>query len=184
MDSVSIENMSSQFFRFSDIGKNKAAALASLIKEFSPENVTVYEKEFSPDDAHELKGIVVSAVDSMKARKMIYEAIKDTGWLVKCNIDPRMGAEFYMQYTINPFSKQDQSTYEKTLYSDENAVQERCTAKSTIYTAILAAGMVVKTVKDIIVQKDNYPKNTQWDISSCSNPLIMFPKVSEVIAER
>jgi hypothetical protein len=174
MDDVSVENMSNQFFRFSDIGYNKASALQSLVKDFTKTHINVYRREFVPEDAINLNGIVISAVDSMKARRMIFEAIKEMGFAVKWIIDPRMSAEFYAQYTINPFLEADQKTYEKTLYTDEASVQERCTAKSTIYTATLAAGMVVKTIKDLILKADKYPRNTQWDISSCQHPMTMF----------
>ena len=165
MDDVSVENMSNQFFRFKDIGKNKAEALADLIKEFTGVGVSAYPLEYLPLMTRQLKGIVVVAVDSMRARTMIYESLVSSIHGVRVLIDPRMSAEFYMQYTVDLESHE---WYKKSLYSDESAVAERCTAKSTIYTATLAAGMVTKTIKNIML-KQPHPKSVQWDIAKSNN---------------
>lgn len=171
-DDVSIENMSNQFYRFSDIGKNKAVALHQLVSDFTGVNISVRGHKFEPQDAAPLQGIVVVAVDSMEARRMIYEAVKSTGFQVEYLIDPRMGAEFYTQYTINPFKEADQKTYEKVMQSDDDSVAERCTAKSTVYTATLGAGMVVKTIKNIMLEQP-FPRVTQWNIAASTNPMVM-----------
>lgn len=170
-DVVSIENMSNQFFRFKDIDKNKAAALHDLIQDFTGVPIK-HNLKFEPDYAPRLSGIVVVAVDSMEARAMIYESIKAKGFAVKYIIDPRMSAEFYTQYTINPFDEKDQATYAKVLQPDSESVAERCTAKSTVYTASLAAGMVTKTIKNIML-KQAYPRVINWDISKSSNAMDM-----------
>lgn len=174
-DEVSIENMSNQFFRFKDIGRNKAGALYSMILDFTGVPINYYRRKFGEQttDAGKLHGIVVVAVDSMEARRMIYESIKATGFNVKYIIDPRMSAEFFTQFTINPFDPKDMETYEKALFSDADAVQERCTAKSTVYTASLAAGIVTKTIKNIML-KQAYPRVTHWNIASSNNPMVMF----------
>ena len=177
-DMVSIENMSNQFFRARDIGKNKAVALAHMVFEYCDYgNGTYVEFEaypfkYVPQQVDGLKGIVVVAVDSMEARRMIYESIKAKGFAVKYIIDPRMSAEFYTQYTINPFDEKDQATYAKVLQPDSESVAERCTAKSTVYTASLAAGMVTKTIKNIML-KQAYPRVINWDISKSSNAMDM-----------
>jgi molybdopterin/thiamine biosynthesis adenylyltransferase len=175
-DTVSIENMSCQFFRFDDIGNNKALALKDLVKSFTGAAIGALPIPFDPGHAEALEGIVIAAVDDMKVRRQILESC---GNRVRYLIDPRMSAEFYAQYCIDPIKAKDVEMYRKTLYSNEEAVQERCTAKSTIYTATLAAGLVVKTVKDLLVGKP-YPRTIQWDISAVSNPLLMYPGNVEV----
>ena len=174
-DEVSVENMNSQFYRFKDIGASKVLALQSLVKDFTGLEIKVVNRAFVESDAQYLQGIVVSAVDSMEARTMIYNSVKAYGFSVTHIIDPRMSAEYYAQYTINPFSGSDQMTYAKTLYTDKEAVAERCTAKSTVYTATLAAGLVVKTIKDIITKADVHPRIIHWSIASCAAPMMMYP---------
>jgi len=158
-DDVSVENMNCQFYRFKDIGKKKVEALKDLIYDFTGAeiNENAFKYEGQP-----LKGIVISAVDSMAARKMIWENIKES-YLVDWLIDPRMASEYALNYVMNPRDEKDRVTYEKVLYTDEAAVQERCTAKATMYTATMIAGYVAKAVKDVVVKKP-YARVTHWDI--------------------
>lgn len=180
-DIVSIENMSNQFFRFSDIGKNKAKALFDLVKDFTNVEIKFHETLFeSGTGCHSFfndeDAIIISAVDSMKVRKLIADEIttNDLQDQVKYIIDPRMSAEAYLQFACETKIEKSIANYEKSLYSDESAVAERCTAKSTIYTATLAAGLVVKTVKNMIMG-EAWPKNIQWNIkASQPDTLVMF----------
>lgn len=160
-DNVDIVNMSSQFYRHEDIHKHKASTLAESINQFTGGDVS----PIAIDDkwsGMKLRGLVVMAVDSMEVRKSIYEAHKgniQTNWL----IDARMGAETALLYTVNPNSAHDQGFYEKTLYSDEEAVQERCTAKSTTYCSLVLSGLVAKTVRDVLV-RHKYMRNMTFSL--------------------
>jgi hypothetical protein len=158
-DTVDEENMNSQFFRVKDIGKPKAEALASLIEDFTGVKIEYTSKRY---EGGMLPGIVVAAVDSMEARKMIFESIKNSG-ATQLYIDPRMGAESALMYAMDPGSLKDRDTYLKTLYTDSDAVQEPCTAKSTVYCATMLSGLVARTVKGFCVDKV-YPRTVQWDI--------------------
>jgi len=173
-DVVSIENMSNQFFRFKDINTNKALALAALVEDFTGVRLTAHARRFEGQDVRSLTGIVINATDSMATRKDIYLGIKELASMVKLFIDPRMGAEHYTQYTMNPFDAKDHATYLKTLYTDGEAIAERCTAKSTVYTATLAAGMLAKTVKNWVMEEP-YPRVTQWNVKSSDAPMVMYP---------
>lgn len=173
-DTVSIENMSNQFFTRPSVGSNKANALRDLILAFTGDAVTAIPRKFGEQapDAQSCQGIVIVAVDSMEARRMVYESIKEKNFKVDYIIDPRMSAEFFTMYVINPHKTKDQETYEKTLFSDSEGVQERCTAKSTVYTASLGAGLVTKAVKNILLNQQ-YPRITNWDIAACK-PMHMW----------
>lgn len=163
-DKVEIHNMNCQFFRFSDIGKYKVEALKELVKDFT--NVSI-SANTQPYTDQVFSGIVISAVDSMAVRKQIWdmhvkyrnEPLPPT----QAIIDPRMGAEVAQLYTMNPRDKADVEDYTKTLYTDENAVQERCTAKATMYTACMLSGLVAKSVKDLVTNGP-YPRVAMWSI--------------------
>lgn len=161
MDTIEIENMNCQFYRFADIGKNKAEALHDLVKDFTNVEIEVVPEAYK---GGLLKGIVISAVDSMEVRKLIWDSHKNKAHNTKCIIDPRMGAEIAMLFTMDPMDGQDQASYEKSLYTNENAEQERCTAKSTIYTANMLSGLVAKTVKDLVTDGP-YPRTAIWSIA-------------------
>lgn len=158
-DNVSVENMNCQWFRFSDIDKPKVEALRELIKDFTRAEIEIRNEKFEGQD---LSGIVISAVDSMAVRKTIWKRILDCP-NVSYLIDPRMASEYALAYVMNPHSEKDRATYEKVLYTDEAAVQERCTAKATMYTATMIAGYVAKAVKDLVT-KNPYARVSHWDI--------------------
>lgn len=163
-DEVSIENMNNQFFRFKDIGSNKATALAALVEDFTGVKINAIPSKYETGD---LEGIVVVAVDSMDVRAQIFEQVitqPNVRWLV----DPRMSAEMYAQYVCRTQVEISKKFYEGYLYPDSEAIAERCTAKSTIYTATLAAGYVAKTVKDIIT-KGSVQSMVAWDIKNSTH---------------
>lgn len=161
-DTVSVENMNNQSYRFKDIGMYKVQALADIVKEFTDIDLGFRAEKWEGQDLH---GIVISAVDSMKVRKDIWSFVKNNPavtWL----IDPRMSAESALSFVMEPNSPKDQISYEKTLYSDEHANKispEPCTARSTMYTTSLIGGYVAKHVKDIVTRSD-YARVTQWNI--------------------
>lgn len=160
-DKVEIENMNCQFYRFSDIGKQKVHALAELIKDFTGVAIEPIAKRYNGEGP--LPGIVISAVDSMKARKTVWDAHVGVAPSTKVIIDPRMAVETALMFVMNPMSEKDAKAYEASLYTDENAVQERCTAKATMYTAQLLSGLVAKAVKDVVT-KSSYPRVVTWSI--------------------
>lgn len=162
-DTVSVENMSCQFYRHKDIGKPKVVALSDLIHDFTDQRINPIEGRWTPNPAL-LAGIVVLAVDDMTSRKEIFESLR-THINITHFIDARMGLEDAAMYVMDPHSTKDRESYEKTLYSNEEAVQERCTAKATIYTAGMLAGFVAKAVKNIICN-EKYPRVSLWSIKN------------------
>jgi len=160
-DEVSIENMNCQFYTKEDVGIPKVVTLQETIDLFTGLEIKVHRERYNGEEP--LKGIVISAVDNMKSRKAIWEGHTCNAIRTKLIIDPRMGAEQALVYAMKPLSPKDQDSYAKTLYSDEDAVHERCTAKSTMYTAMMLSGYVGKIVKDFLTDAP-YPRVTMWNI--------------------
>jgi molybdopterin/thiamine biosynthesis adenylyltransferase len=167
-DKVDTVNLNSQFYRRKDIGKPKVAALQELVEDFTGVKIEAYETRYSGGI---FPGIVIAAVDSMEVRRLVWAQHANKSPFTKAVIDPRMGAETALLYVMRPMNLKDQTAYEKTLYSDSEAVQERCTAKATIYTANLLSGLAVKAVKDLLTRPD-YLRSAQWDIAQ--NDLLCF----------
>lgn len=163
-------NRSSQLCKLADIGVNKAKALADTVKTFTGiEAQAVSEKFEAGNEYHylfnEKNAIVILAVDSMKARSEIANAMIETltDGQVSHIIDPRMSAEKYLQFVCKVSDKKSVDNYRATLYTDGEAVQERCTAKATIYTSMASASLICKTVKNIL-QQESYPKTVNWNL--------------------
>lgn len=166
-DTVDMVNMNSQLYRLKDIGRAKVLALKDIVEEFTGVQITAIDK---PYQSGKFNGIVIAAVDSMAVRHTIFTEHED--WpMTRALIDPRMGAEQALLYVLRPGLRGDCEAYEKTLYSDSQAVQERCTAKATIYTANLLSGLVCKAVKDELTSQTPL-RTAHWSISA--NELVCF----------
>ena len=89
-DNVEAENVSSQLYRPSDIDKPKVVALKELIKMFCDTDIEVSNRRY---ERGRFKGIVVMAVDSMAARKLVWDNHAKTAVGTQLIIDGRMAAE-------------------------------------------------------------------------------------------
>lgn len=163
-DTVNIENMNAQCFRFRDIGHNKAEALRDVVQDFTQVRIKAFPEKFEGKDVVARSGLLITAVDRMDVRKKIWEIAK-TNYKIKAVIDPRMSLEDCLLYVMRPTRTQDCVSYPKTLYSDSEATQEPCTAKATAYTANMISGLVCKAIKNITVGEP-YPRVVQWSIKS------------------
>lgn len=161
-DIVERENMNAQGYGECHLGKPKVEALAGIVKDYTGTSITAKRERYKGGI---FPGIVIPAVDNMATRKLAWDEHKGKALNTKLIIDPRMGAEIAMLYTMAPMNPDDQTTYEKTLYTDDEAMLEPCTAKATIYTALLLSGMVCKAVKDVLTgATENYPRILMWNI--------------------
>ena len=166
-DTVSVENMSCQFYRFADIGKSKVEALYDLVKDFTNVEIIAINERWNETP---LDGVIICAADSMDTRDRISVVHKSKA-KSDIVIDSRMMAELALLYTYIPTSSTDQDNYRNTLHTDEDSVQEKCTAKSTMYTACMLSGLVACAVKKFLVS-GIYSKQLTWDI--VKNDMINF----------
>lgn len=174
-DIIEIVNLNAQIYRHSDLGKPKVLALKEIIKDFCNVDLNVkFEKYID----QVFRDIVICAVDNMETRKSIWENHRDKGVSTNLLIDPRMAIEFAYIQCMRPMNANDGKPYEKTLFSDEDGVQERCTGKATVYTAQLIGGTIAKMIKDFSTGKP-YVNRIMWDIAN--NEVVeytTFPKTA------
>lgn len=162
-DEVSEENIGNQFYRVSDIGKPKVVALSEMINDFTGVSIVAYNEKLTSEHTL-IDTIVISAVDSMEVRKLIYQNCSPNTIL----LDPRMAAETARFETCYMQDAEDRKSYERTLYSDAKAVAERCTYKTTMYTVLLMAGTLSKMVLDY-TKVTHHPRrilSADWDIKN------------------
>lgn len=161
-DVVSEENMNSQFYRVRDLGKPKVEALREIVADFTGTEIDIVKGRY---DGGRFSGYVIVAVDNMATRKLVFEQHEMKSLNTKGILDPRMGAETAILHVYQPMVDKDCVSYQKSLYDDDAAVTERCTAKTTMYTVNLLSGLVAKTMKDLVTNS-TYLKNVSWDIKS------------------
>lgn len=163
-DKIEIENMNNQFYPLAWVGEYKVLALSEMVQEFTGILIEANDRRYTPEETV-APGIIITAVDSMAARKMIWGMHK-MRYEVVAYIDPRMSSEAALLYTMNTMNQTDITDYEKTLYTDEQGVQEPCTAKATMYTSLLISGLVCKAVKDVVVKSEKYIRMAMWNIKA------------------
>ena len=143
-DTVEAHNLPNQLYRPRDIGRPKVEALAELLSEFSPLEVLPIQEAVTNQ---RLEGVVVSAVDSMAARSEIWRNCIRYRAAIPLYIDARMGGQVCRVLTARPADPDDVRFYESTLYTDEAALEDPCTAQAIIYTVFGVAGLVANQIR-------------------------------------
>jgi molybdopterin/thiamine biosynthesis adenylyltransferase len=148
-DEVDAVNLATQFHLLSDVGRPKVYSLAETIALFSDDTTIEAYHEVVDRDTSLYGQIIISAVDSISARKEIWEAVKNSN--AQWYLDSRMAAEEFRLYAID--RRQEVSWYENLLAGedDDTALQEMCTAKATMFCASAASAHIGAAVKGILV---------------------------------
>lgn len=143
-DVVELHNLPNQMYRSADVGRPKVEALADLLREFAPVEIQPVPEAVN---GQRLNGVVISGVDSMAAREGIWRGSVRYRASVSLYIDARMGAQVCRLLTVRPADPDDVRRYEATLYSDEEATEDPCTAQAIIYTTLGSAALVAGQIK-------------------------------------
>ena len=136
-DTVEVSNLASQGYLQNDLGRPKVQATAEQCKAINHEvEVVTLNERFRR--SIETGNVMFCCVDSIVTRKLIWEAVKDRTSFFG---DTRMSAEIVRVLSVaNSAGRQH---YPTTLFAPEEAHAGSCTAKSTIYTANIAAGLAI-----------------------------------------
>lgn len=136
-DRVEATNVTTQAYRTGDIGQPKVRATAQAIGELDGEiAVEQVVDRFRP--TMETGAAVFCCVDSISVRAAIWRAVGP-----RCEFwsDGRMLGEVIR--VVTAADAQSRDAYPATLFAQADAEPGRCTARSTIYTANIAAGLMV-----------------------------------------
>lgn len=136
-DNVEISNLASQGYLQKDHGRPKVDATSELCRDIN-HNLEIHVTFERFRRRMPIGNIVFCCVDSINTRKLIWEAVKDK---VNCFIDGRMSAEVLRILTACNF--ESRKYYPSTLFRAEEAFVGPCTAKTTIYCANIAAGLML-----------------------------------------
>lgn len=136
-DAVDESNLASQGYLESDLGRPKVQATGEQCQQINHQ-LEVYELDERFKRSHQVGHILFDCVDSIETRRLIWEAVKDQ---VQFYSDGRMSAEVLRVITVTDDASREH--YPSTLFTSREAYQGSCTAKSTIYCANVAAGMML-----------------------------------------
>ena len=136
-DVVDNSNRTTQGYTLADIGMTKVLATLTAIHQLDPAiQVEVIEDRYRPRLA--IGDAVFCCVDSIDARAAIW---RSAGTKCRCWCDGRMLGEVIRVLAVA--DEQGRDYYPTTLFAQSEAETGRCTARSTIYAASIAAGLMV-----------------------------------------
>ncbi len=161
-DGIEEHNLPNQLFRLRDLGRFKVEALQEILQEFAGTPVQVQPVEV---EAQRMTGVVISGVDSMRARKAIWlRSIRYRAGVLRY-LDARMGAEVARIYAVNPTDPGDIRFYEKTLYDDKEAEALPCTAAAIVYNGFAIASLIGNLIKRLATGED-LPREILFDLKT------------------
>ena len=137
-DTVETVNLACQGYLQDDLGRPKVGATADLAQQIN-HLLEVYTSKERFRRSMETGNCLFCCVDSIETRRFIWEAVKDN---VNFLTDGRMSAEVVRVVTVTDEVGPDH--YPTTLFSAAQAQTGSCTAKSTIFTANIAAGLMLE----------------------------------------
>ena len=136
-DVVEPSNLASQGYQEGDMGKLKVnATLEMCLRINNASQIHAVPERFRR--SMEIGNIVFCCVDKIDVRRLIWESMKDK---VSFFADGRMSAEVLRVLTA--YDSESRNHYPTTLFSADEAFVGPCTAKTTIYCANIAAGLMV-----------------------------------------
>jgi ThiF family len=136
-DFVEPTNVTTQGYLTAEIGLSKVEATGRAVRQIDPAiDLTLIEDRFRPHLA--VGDVVCSCVDSISARAAIWRSVCN-----RCQlwIDGRMLGEVMRVLAVA--DEQGRQHYPTTLFEQSEAQAGTCTARGVIYTAAIAAGLMV-----------------------------------------
>jgi sulfur carrier protein ThiS adenylyltransferase len=142
-DTVAVENLAVQGFWETDVGDPKVHAVANVCHHQLPKMALEARPErFRKSSVRgwpaQRDHAVFCCVDSIATRKLIWEAVKGSAAFFA---DGRLAAEV-VRVLVSGEPRRD-AVYPRSLFAAGEAFVGSCTAKTTIYAASVAAGLMV-----------------------------------------
>ena len=143
-DTVQVENLAAQGYMPADLHRPKVSATSRLCREINPLlTIESVPDRFKRSTMRELSidggdRIVFCCVDSIVTRRMVWGSVRSKASFF---VDGRMSAEVIRIIAIGEPAVD--TRYERTLFGADEAYIGACTARSTIYTASIAAGLMI-----------------------------------------
>ena len=134
-DRAELSNITTQGYTQEDVGRLKVDATAAAVRRIDPAiDVNPIPDRFRPKQT--MGDAVFCCVDSISARATIWRSTKCSFWA-----DGRMQSEVLR--VLAATSDQGRRHYAASLFPQAAAQTGSCTSHSTVYTASIAAGLMI-----------------------------------------
>jgi len=136
-DLVEFTNITTQGYLAEDVGSCKTAATKAAVEKICPE-MFVEQIQDRFRSRHKIGEAIFCCVDSISARAAIWRSVSNG---CQFFVDGRMLGEVIRILAVD--GRDPNNDYASTLFNQSEAHTGRCTAQSTIYTANIAAGLML-----------------------------------------
>lgn len=165
-DKVEEKNTPSQIYTLKHEKQYKGDALRSIVQDMTGINIKpVYKKFQDWYTGKEKFNVIISGVDSIEARQIIWKKLVSTFPLnFDVYFDARMAGELLRIITTSPLSPYSLNSYEKSLFNKKPIDSTPCTARSVVYNTFLCGGLLSSLVKKY-AKKETVKTNINFDIT-------------------
>lgn len=163
-DTVAPENLNSQMYGLTDLGRPKVEALQARCALLAAAEIRAIHAFATGGEP--VTGVVIDTLDSMASRKTIWEnVILPRTTFVEAVVSVRMGAESGSIFTVRPGVARERIWYEANgLYGDAESLPLPCTNRATSYCTSIAAALAVYQVKRIMMRQRPIFRRIEFDL--------------------
>lgn len=179
-DIVEAHNIANQAFWLSHIGKPKVDAIKEVVKASSGLDLSIHPEKVD-GATKDLGQIVFLMVDSMKARREIFDGAIENNFATELLIETRMGADEGRVYAFNPQKPEEVRRWKSFLYDDPTPQEQArlalngCGGSTTVgSTAAVIAGLAVWQ----LIQWNAIQNGTETELV---NELVISLRTGEVL---
>ena len=140
-DDVEEHNIANQGFGLDEIGLTKVGALRDRVKRTTGVEIEAVNARITSPPTFD-QDIVISAVDSMAVRKLLWDGFTENSYKSFLFLDGRMGAMYGTIFMIPKDDDRKVRAYAESLHEDSEGVQAPCTARATIFCAEWMSSML------------------------------------------
>ena len=159
-DLLEEHNLPVQFMHKHFLGQPKVEALkAQLGSWYGITTVNTHAKKFASGD--KVSRIVISGVDSLEARRNIWEGIVHNPG-VDWYIDTRAGGLVNSIFTLDPNDQSTVDEYEETIKPDDDILPLPCTQRMSTFIASQTGSMVANIVVKLL-REEHVPFKLVYD---------------------
>lgn len=129
------------------IGEYKTAAMADMIYHLMPKGVEVHQHTERVYTRTELSGVVISGVDSMQSRRIIWQNVSNVFMNIPLYIDARSAGEEIAIFAFQPSDFEKAKIYQTDwLYDDAESLQLECGARNIGYISAFVAAEISRII--------------------------------------
>lgn len=174
-DKVEAHNLPNQIYSAQDIGSSKVDAFERILKEFNPHVVVEKHNYYYETEKHKnlISGPLVLTVDTMRARKDIYDTFKNN-WKIKKVFETRLGFDYGELNIIDNFSSSQLEEWRSNLFNDEDVPEGPCNLRICTTLVCLVSSYTVHKICDMMSSTRrktdfDYDKKTIFNFDTLQN---------------